>query len=124
MANKNTQSESNGATETPAPTPTPNPAMGLFGDMSLLRDIIMGPKVIEDNSRFETMDNTMAENKEALTQKIDKLEQDMNARFDRLEQLLNQNIEQVNTKMAQTSRQDKDTIADLLVHLAEGLKKA
>ena len=117
MANKITESEpkANGAA---------NPAMGMFGDMSMLRDIIMGPKVIEDNSRFEIMDSVMAENKEALTQKIDKLEQDMNARFDRLEQLLRQNIEQVNTKMAQTSRQDKDTIADLLVHLAEGLKKA
>jgi hypothetical protein len=118
MANKNTQSESNGATS------TPNPSMGMFGDMSMLRDIIMGPKVIEDNSRFETMNNTMAENKEDLTQKINTLERDMNARFDRLEQLLQQNIEQVNLKMAQTSRQDKDTIADLLVHLAEGLKKA
>jgi hypothetical protein len=121
MANKMAESETkaNGVA-----TPAANPAMGMFGDMSMLRDIIMGPKVIEDNSRFEIMDNVMAENKEALTQKIDKLEQDMNARFDRLEQLLRQNIEQVNTKMAQTSRQDKDTIADLLVHLAEGLKKA
>jgi hypothetical protein len=113
MANKSTQPESNGAPQ----------GMGMFGDMSMLRDIIMGPKVIEDNSRFDATDNKMAANKEALENRIQSLENDMNARFDRLEALLRQNIEQVNTKMAQTSRQDKDTIADLLVHLAEGLKK-
>jgi TfoX/Sxy family transcriptional regulator of competence genes len=121
MANKMAESETKGNA---IATPATNPAMGMFGDMSMLRDIIMGPKVIEDNSRFEIMDNVMAENKEALTLKMDKLEQDMNARFDSLEQLLRQNIEQMNTKMAQTSRHDKDTFADLLIHLAEGLKKA
>jgi hypothetical protein len=120
MANKIEKSESNGAAQAQAP----NPAMGLFGDMSLLRDIIMGPKVIEDNERFESVDNTIANNQEALNNRIDALERDMNSRFDRLEQLLKQNIEQVNQTMTDTRRNDRDALATMLNSVADGLKKS
>lgn len=116
MANKNTSLESNGEA-------TPAPALGMFGDMSLLREIIMGPKVVEFNGQFETLENKVAQNDEAMHKRMDAIERDMNSRFDRLEGLLKQNIEQVNQNMAQTSRRDKDALSDLLVQLAEGLKK-
>ena len=49
--------------------PTPNPMAGMFGDMSLLRDIIMGPKVVEYNERFEAI-HTLIEKNDHQTQAL------------------------------------------------------
>ena len=128
-------------------TPPANQAasMGLFGDMSLLREIIMGPKVIEYEQKFADTDTLIKKNDEetkvliqqnnekmnALIQKneaatharFDAHERDMNARFDRLEQLLNQNIDKINTQMRNMSQSDKANLSDLLVELSKKLKE-
>ncbi len=119
-------------------------AMGMFGDMSLLREIIMGPKVIEYEQKFTDTDALIQKNEDAtqaLVKKIneetlahiqknedstkarfDALERDINARFDRLEQLLNQNVDKINTQMNNMSKGDKAGLADLLVELSQKLK--
>ncbi|MBL7817514.1 MAG: hypothetical protein JNL70_21085 [Saprospiraceae bacterium] len=124
--------------------PVNNGGMGLFGDMSMLRDIIMGPKVIEYDQKFADTDALIqkhnedtlalikknnedtlaliAQNEAATKARFDALEQDMNARFDRLEQLLMQNVEKINTQMRSTSKSDKAGLADLLVELSKKLK--
>ena len=121
-----------------------NAAMGMFGDMSMLREIIMGPKVIEYEQKFVDTDALIQKNDDAtqaLIKKIneetlahiqnnenatkarfDKLESDMNARFDRLEQLLTQNVDKINAQMNNMSKNDKVGLADLLVELSKKLK--
>ena len=110
----------------------PNP-MGMFGDMSLLREIIMGPKIIEYAEKHAELDATILRNDEttqALIQKndgntrarLDALERDMNARFDRLEKLLLQNVEQLTQKIASTSQLDKSKMSDLLIEMSQKLK--
>jgi TfoX/Sxy family transcriptional regulator of competence genes len=100
----------------------PTNAMGMFGDMSLLREIIMGPKVIEDNQRFVETEALMQKNEDATRQRFEAFEKEMNTRFDRLEQLLTQNVEKLNTQMQNMSKSDKANIADLLVELSKKLK--
>ena len=102
-------------------TTTPNP-MGMFGDMSMLREIIMGPKVIEYEQHFADIDTLIQKNEDNMRQRIEALEKDMNARFDRLEQLLTQNVEKLNTQMQNMSKSDKSDMADLLVELSKKLK--
>ena len=114
-----------------AEPPIANP-MGMFGDMSLLREIIMGPKVIEYETKFndletliqKTDDATKAlikQNNDATKTRLDTLEQDINARFDRLEQLLTQNVDNLHQQLNHSSQADKALLADLLVHVSKKL---
>ena len=110
------------ANTTPTPEPVaPNP-MGIFGDMSLLREIIMGPKIIEYNERFEEKQALIEKNDDATTAHFEALERDMNARFDRLEQLLMQNVDKLTKLMQETSKNDKAMLADLLIGISQKLK--
>ena len=108
------------STTTPPPA-TPNP-MGMFGDMSLLREIIMGPKIIEYDERFGEKQALIEKNDEATKAHFEALERDMNARFDRLEQLLMQNVEKLTKLMQETSKNDKAMLADLLIGVSQKLK--
>ena len=125
-------------------TPAPNPMAGMFGDMSMLRDIIMGPKIIEYNERFEAVHTLIEKNNNQTNALIDKndkathaliekneaatnarfeaLERDMNAKFERLEQLLNQNVENLTKLIQETSKSDKAMLADLLIGVSQKLK--
>ncbi len=138
-------SKDNNNTTTQAAPEHNSGAMGMFGDMSLLREIIMGPKVIEYEQKFTDTSTLIQKNEEtthALIKKLNEetlahiqknedatkarfeaLESDMNARFDRLEQLLIQNVEKINTQMNSMSKNDKAGLADLLVELSKKLKE-
>jgi hypothetical protein len=111
MANK----ENNSST-------VPNGA-GLFGDMSILREIIMGPKVIEYNERFDEILSLIAKNEEATQQRFIAFEKEMNTRFDKLENILKQNVEQLDNQMKNMSKGDKTDLAELLVELSKKLKE-
>jgi TfoX/Sxy family transcriptional regulator of competence genes len=106
---------------TTAASSTPNP-MGMFGDMSLLRDIIMGPKVVEYDERLNAIEALIEKNNEATQAHFAALERDMNARFDRLEQLLMQNVEKLSNQIQHTSKTDKAMLADLLIGVSQKLK--
>jgi hypothetical protein len=99
----------------------PNNAMGMFGDMSLLREIIMGPKVIEYEQRFSDDEDLIRKNEESTQQRFDALTKAMNERFDRFEQLLNQHVEQLDTQMKTMSKNDKAKISELLVEMSKKL---
>lgn len=107
----------NNGNNTQATTPI-NP----FGDMSLLRDIIMGPKVAEYDHRFSDIEALIKKNEAATSQHFANLEKEMNERFDRLEKLLLQNVETLQNQMQNMSATDKNSLADLLVELSQKLK--
>lgn len=102
-----------------------NGAMGMFGDMSMLREIIMGPKVIEYDQRFKDNDEQTNQRFEALERdmnnKFEALRKEMNERFANLEQLLNQNVERLDTQMKNMSRSDKEKMSALLVEMSKKL---
>ncbi|NJN34527.1 MAG: hypothetical protein HC817_10000 [Saprospiraceae bacterium] len=97
-------------------------AAGLFGDMSMLREIIMGPKVVEYNDRFNETDALIKKNEEATQQNFDKMTHDMNARFDKLEQLLLQKVQDLEHQIKEMSHTDRSKMANLLVELSQKLK--
>ena len=65
----------------PTTPPPANPAMGLFGDMSMLRDIIMGPKVIEYEQKFADTDALIQKNDDATNALIQKTSDEIYARI-------------------------------------------
>jgi phosphoribosylamine-glycine ligase len=105
-------------------TPVNNP-MGMFGDMSMLREIIMGPKVIEYEQRFTDTDESTKQRFEALERdmnaRFEALTKEMNNRFESLTQLLNQNVEKLDTEMKNMSRNDKVKMSELLVEMSKKL---
>jgi hypothetical protein len=100
----------------------PTNGMGMFGDMSLLREIIMGPKILEDNQHFADTTALIEKNEDATRQRFEAFEKEMNARFDRLEQLITQNVDKLNTQMQNMSKSDRSNMSDLLVELSKKLK--
>ena len=102
--------------------PAANGGMGIFGDMTLLREIIMGPKIIEYEERFTNTTNHINQNEESTRQRLANLERDMNARFDRLEKLLAQHVDTINTQMHNMSKNDKSDLADMLIEVSKKLK--
>jgi predicted HTH transcriptional regulator len=103
-------------------TDQPTAPINPFGDMSLLREIIMGPKVIEYDQKNAEILALIKKNEDAINQRLTELEKDMNARFDRLEKLLAQNVDTLQKQLQNTSKTDKATMADLLVELSKKLK--
>ena len=105
-------------------TPAINP-MGMFGDMSMLREIIMGPKVIEYEQRFTDTDESTRQRFEALERdmnaRFEALTKEMNARLESLTQLLNQNVEKLDTQMKNMSRNDKAKMSELIVEMSKKL---
>ena len=108
--------------ETNSENAAANGGMGIFGDMTLLREIIMGPKIIEYEERFTNTTNHINQNEESTRQRLANLERDMNARFDRLEKLLAQQVDTINTQMHNMSKNDKSDLADMLIEVSKKLK--
>lgn len=99
-----------------------NIGAGIFGDMSVLRDIIMGPKVTEYNVRFADLDSNIKKLEESTLQRIAIMEKGLQEHIHNLELLLMQNVNQLNKKIEQTSKQDRAQLADFLVEVAKKLK--
>ncbi len=69
---------SNNSTTAAAPNP-----MGMFGDMSLLREIIMGPKVIEYEQKFADTDALIQQNDETIKALIQKTHEAITAHINK-----------------------------------------
>lgn len=123
MAQKETvQTETtNTAAATAAATANANVAASLFGDMGMLRDIIMGPKVIEYDQRLADLEELIKKNEEATRIRFENLERDMNTRFDRLERLLLDNTQTLRNEMRNLSKSDRSSLADMLVQVSHKL---
>ena len=100
-----------------------NNGMGMFGDMSVLRDIIMGPKVTEFSVRFSEIEATIKKLEESTIQRMTIMEKGLQEHIHNLELLLMQNSDQLSKKIEQTSKQDRAQLADFLVEIAKKLKE-
>jgi uncharacterized phage infection (PIP) family protein YhgE len=94
----------------------------MFGDMTLLREIIMGPKTVEYAQQFSDLEALIERNEVANNQRLETLEKDMHARFDKLEEILKQNVAHLHQKLETTSSSDKNQLAELLIELSTRLK--
>lgn len=101
---------------TPAPS-TP------FGDVNVIRDILMGQHISQFEHRFLENEETLAKTEEAIRNRIHQLEMDMNARFERMEQLLSNHVDQLTKLINETSKGDKASLAYLLDEVSKKLKE-
>jgi DNA anti-recombination protein RmuC len=94
-----------------------------LGDVSMIREIIMGQQISEFNRRFEHLESWIQRNEEQHRLQREALQQAYNARLDQLEQFIQQNVAELNHKMQHLSKNDRQQLADLFIEVSRKLKE-
>lgn len=108
-----------------------NQGMNL-GELSTIRNILMGQQMAEYKQSFATVNQTINEKeaqtnehiqdlKNQINERFENLERDTNARFDRLEALLMQNVREINDRIAAKSKSDKADLGRMLAAISKQL---
>lgn len=94
-----------------------------FGDIGMIRDILMGQQINDYEKRFQDLNEFIAKMDARIEERINTLEAQINERFNRVEQLLQENTNHLNTKIQSVSTHDKNLISDLLKDLSTKLRE-
>lgn len=103
-----------------------------LGELSTIRNILMGQQMAEYAQTFQAMNGRMDKSEAAFNEKLKDfeervntrfttLEQDINNRFDRLEKLLLENANQLHTKIDNVSTTDKADLGKMLAEVSKRL---
>jgi len=118
MSKKNHQSDSNQGQQA--------------GEISIIRDILMGRQISEYETRFNQLDERLNQLEEIFHQRIDHLNvtisereeqstRDFSDRMDRLENLIASSIEDLNSKIDKVTNEDKKKLGKMMAELSQKL---
>jgi hypothetical protein len=102
------------------------------GEISTIRNILMGNHMAEYSSKFKEIQDTFDANDKDkderflkleadMTNRFYQLEQKMNARFDKLEALLTENVQRLHERVNVVSVTDKADLGRLLAEVSNRL---
>jgi phage host-nuclease inhibitor protein Gam len=94
-----------------------------LGDISMIREIIMGQQITEYNRRLAHIEEWIQRNEEANRQSHEAMQRAFTARMEQLEQLVMQNVESLNQKVQHFSKTDRAQLSDLLLEVSKKLKE-
>ncbi|MBP7184256.1 MAG: hypothetical protein KBA06_02020 [Saprospiraceae bacterium] len=105
-----------------------------FGDISVIRDILMGQHIAEFQEKFDKMEQMLSETEIRLTNKIQELDEKTNqnfvsaernnsARFQTVEKLLKDTEEQLRSTIEKVSKEDKAKIGRYLSEIGKKLQE-
>lgn len=103
-----------------------------LGEISTIRDILMGQQMSEYERRFKEMESQMAAMVESLEGQIDQLqnategqanqlEKGLTSQLNSLDKALSKRLEQLENKLQQTSQKDKAKIGKMLAEMGKKL---
>ena len=103
-----------------------------LGEISTIRDILMGQQINEFQKKFDATDGKVGELEKLMDKKLQSLEKDLNsrvddmeknmtARFDKLESLLKENVDNIEAKLATSSKSDKALLGQMLQEVSKKL---
>ncbi len=106
-----------------------------FGDIGMIRDILMGQQISEYEQRFREMEESFARQENIFNEQIHTMRQqneerliamehDVAQKFDRLEKLLKENVQDIKNSMAANSSGDKQALGSLLAEMGKKLAGA
>lgn len=104
----------------------------LVGEISTIRDILMGQQINEFQQKFDEATQKTNDLESYVNTKFDALEKDMqirvselekgmNDRFDQLEKLLKDNVLSIEEKMSLSSKNDKEILGQMLQEVGSKL---
>jgi len=102
------------------------------GEITTIRDILMGGHINQYESQFTEIRNNFTRNdadkdarfkalEEEMNQRFNTLQADMNSRFDKLEALLTENVQRLNERVNTVSTSDKADLGRLLAEVSNRL---
>lgn len=111
-------------------TPPPAAAASMLGEISTIRNILMGQQMSEYDRRFEDLRNSLTnlseENHRRLEtfaneteERFGALEREMSERFDLLEKLMQERFTQLEANLKATSSGDRGDLSRLLREMAD-----
>ncbi|MEM6321124.1 MAG: hypothetical protein AAF960_25905 [Bacteroidota bacterium] len=103
-----------------------------FGEISTIRNILMGQQMQEYDGRFESVQESLNVLEAAFNEKLSHLEKntenrlqelqnDMSERFDKLEQLLVSNVEDLHKKVDKVTGDDRQKMGQLFAEMSKRL---
>ncbi len=103
-----------------------------LGDISMIRDILMGQQINEFENRFAELSNrvqqleqdlrkSMQEQEDRSNQRFSKMTEEMNERFARVQKNLDDNTKMLDDKINRTSKTDKALIGAMLIEIGKQL---
>ena len=112
---------------------TTTPESAMLGEISTIRNILMGQQMSDYERRFEDLRNSLTnlsdENHRRLErftneteERFGSLERQIAERFDRLEKLMTDRLTQLDEKVDRLQREDKTMLSDLLVEMSQKLR--
>jgi len=107
---------------------------GMLGEISTIRNILMGEQMSQYETRFQEMQSALEEAQNKLKEdlkstssgtdiRLTQLEKDVNNRFDKLEKMLADGLAQMNEKIAAISQSDKQNLGKMLAEMSDKLMK-
>lgn len=102
------------------------------GDISAIRNILMGNHIAEYSSKFKEISETFSVNDKdkderfqkleaEINNRLDTMEKEMNERFEKLEALVAQNVERLHERVNAVSTTDKADLGRLLAEVSNRL---
>ncbi len=102
------------------------------GEISIIRDILMGSQISEYEERFNQLDQRLNQLEEIFHQRLDHINitineqseqstNDFSNRMDRLENLIASSIESLNGKIDQVTNDDKKKLGKMMAELSQKL---
>ena len=105
-----------------------------FGEISTIRNILMGQQMDDYNNRFQEFKDHLEKVEASLNSRLKEIEEQQvvqnkemqkvfTAKLDRLENLLLQNIKDVNVAAIENTTQERQNMAQLLAEMSDRLLK-
>ncbi len=105
---------------------------GGLGDISMIRDILMGQQINEFDKKFNELDSSLSKVdatanekirllKQQTEQRFDTLEKEVHERFDLLEKLVRENTSMLMETIKQSSKNDQHAIGKIFSEMSQKL---
>ncbi len=92
-----------------------------LGEISTIRDILVGGQMKEIEQRLLVMQNQIEESETRLTSQMEKMQDDFSQQFSSIEDALKRHVEELTTRISRSSDQERIKLGQLLADLSNEL---
>ncbi len=103
-------------------TPPSSGEFNLLGDMTILREIIMGPQIIANNSRFSEMQSDLVQKNDAFEKRIAASEKNFEAQLKKIETHFQEQLTQMRESFEKSHSDDRKALSEAVVAIGTAIK--
>ena len=103
-------------------TPPASGEFNLLGDMTILREIIMGPQIAANNSRFNEMQTDLVQKNEAFEKRIATSEKTFEAQLKKIETYFQEQLTLMRESFEKLRLEDRKSFSEAVVAIGNSIK--